>query len=218
MSARTDAALVLSTPQTQWQARASCAVLGEQLWYPDHSNGSFLEYLAYEGKNGPYWIGDLQGPDGATFTADGKTGYASREARLPALCTQSAPLANLTYQDNSTQWRTTVSSAQQSYTGFRDRSSFRFEGIRYAAQPERFTYSSVYTGTGHADALEFQSECVQSGGVGSEDCLFLNIWSPYLPMSSQPSDRALKPVMFWIHGKHHSGSAGSRLYIKANQS
>ncbi|CAG2116027.1 unnamed protein product [Medioppia subpectinata] len=32
----------------------------------------------------------------------------------------------------------------------------------------------------------------------NEDCLYLNIWSPALPNSTETT--ALKPVMFWIHG------------------
>lgn len=85
--------------------------------------------------------------------------------------------------------------------------SFRFLGIRYAPQPERFTYSTAYTGSGgNASALDYGSQCIQP--TGSEDCLFLNIWTPYLPQnSSQKAD--LKPVMFWIHGGAFTGGTGS---------
>jgi carboxylesterase type B len=49
---------------------------------------------------------------------------------------------------------------------------------------------------------------VQGPNVGSEDCLFLNIWTPTLPAPS--SDRSgLKPVMFWIHGGAFTGGSGS---------
>lgn len=209
MSARTDAAIVLSTPMTEPEAEAACSALGELLWYPDVSNGAFLGYLAYENMSGPYWIAGRQGPSCKTFTADGVQGLEHCPNLLPALCTQSAPLSNLSYADNSTKWQTTVSTGQQSITGFRDKNSFRFEGVRYAAQPVRFTYSSVYTGSGPSNALSFGSECVQSGNVGSEDCLFLNIWTPYLPASNSTSSDKLKPVMFWIHGGAFTGGTGS---------
>lgn len=82
---------------------------------------------------------------------------------------------------------------------FRDRLSFRLEGIRYAPQPERFTYSSLYEGTGNnASATTYGSECVQ-GATRSEDCLFLNIWTPYLSAHGGAPKSDLKPVMFWIH-------------------
>ncbi|KAK1090001.1 hypothetical protein LTR48_009159, partial [Friedmanniomyces endolithicus] len=63
MSSRTDAAIVLSQPMTEIQATAACAALGEQLWSPTASNGSFLDYLCYEDENGPYWIAGRQGPE-----------------------------------------------------------------------------------------------------------------------------------------------------------
>ncbi|KAK0867587.1 hypothetical protein LTR87_014534 [Friedmanniomyces endolithicus] len=209
MSSRTDAAIVLSQPMTERQATAACAALGEELWSPTASNGEFLDYLCYEGENGPYWIAGRQGPQCKTFTADGTQSQQPCLDQLPALCTQSAPLANATYADNSTKWQTTVSTGAQTLTGFRDRFSFRFEGVRYAAEPERWTYSTVYNGTGHSDALAFGPECVQSGNAGSTDCLFLNIWTPYLPKSNDTAAEKLKPVMFWIHGGAFTGGTGS---------
>jgi para-nitrobenzyl esterase len=36
--------------------------------------------------------------------------------------------------------------------------------------------------------------------IGSEDCLYLNIWCPAFPASSIPAGDERLPVMFWIHG------------------
>ncbi|KAK5108025.1 hypothetical protein LTR62_008860 [Meristemomyces frigidus] len=204
-----DAAIVLSTPMSEQQAQSACAALGERLWYPDESDGDFLQYLCYEGENGPYWIEGRVGPSCKTLTASGKQGLKSCAATLPVLCTQSAPISNLTYSNNSTEWQSTVSTGSQTITGFRDKYAFRFEGVRYASQPERFTYSTVYNATGHSNALSFGSECVQGGNVGSEDCLFLNIWTPYLPATSNTVSSKLKPVMFWIYGGAFTGGTGS---------
>lgn len=45
----------------------------------------------------------------------------------------------------------------------------------------------------------------------SEDCLFLNVWTPGI------NDNAKRPVMFWLHGGGFtSGSDSSALYIGAN--
>lgn len=98
---------------------------------------------------------------------------------------------------------------------FRDRTSFRFYGVRFAPEPERFTYSALYTGNGSTtSALSFGSPCAQSPSIGSEDCLFLNIWTPYLPNSNASSNATqdssnLKPVMFWIHGGGFASGTGS---------
>lgn len=97
----------------------------------------------------------------------------------------------------------------------RDHLSFRFLGIPYADFPERFTYSHVYTGTSptspgtNISALSFGSPCIQVGGTGNEDCLFLNIFTPLIPTSKQPKQSELKPVMFWIHGGAFTSGEGS---------
>ncbi|KAK3115632.1 hypothetical protein LTR53_004839 [Teratosphaeriaceae sp. CCFEE 6253] len=208
-SARTDAVIVLSSPMTEPEAAAACAALGESLWAPSQSNGDFLGFLSYRGENGPYWIAGRQGPRCKTSTADGVQDVERCTSKLPVLCSQSAPLSTADSIDNSTAWQTTISVRQQNLTGFRDRLSFRFEGVRYAAEPERWTYSSVYNGAGHADALAFGPECVQGGNVGSTDCLFLNVWTPYLPAAGKATPEKLKPVMFWIHGGAFVGGTGS---------
>ena len=93
---------------------------------------------------------------------------------------------------------------------YRDLLTFRFWGIRYAPQPKRFTYSTLYHGSGSASALVPGSECVQTTDVGSEDCLFLNVWTPYLPASGATAPKnSLKAVMFWIHGGAFTGGTGS---------
>jgi len=56
--------------------------------------------------------------------------------------------------------------------------------------------------------LEYGSQCFQYGS-GSEDCLFLNIWTPYLPRSGCAKKKNLKPVMFWIHGGAFTGGTAN---------
>jgi len=80
--------------------------------------------------------------------------------------------------------------------GYRDFYTFQFKGIRFAEEPERFTYSSTFTtATGTNSALTPAPECLQSPNNGSTDCLFLNIWTSSLPSSQQPAKQNLKPVM-----------------------
>ena len=67
--------------------------------------------------------------------------------------------------------------------------------------------------TGQRDATKFGAHCAQGqvfedmvfeDGAPSEDCLFLNVYSP---AGAKPKSKL--PVMFWIHGGGYSGGASS---------
>jgi para-nitrobenzyl esterase len=51
-------------------------------------------------------------------------------------------------------------------------------------------------------ATQFGSACTQPGGIGGENCLFLNVYTPQLTSDDGWHDRDRRglPVMFWIHG------------------
>jgi carboxylesterase type B len=77
----------------------------------------------------------------------------------------------------------------------------------------------------HLDAFELKSPCAQitvfgpTPGLfaGSEDCLYLNIYSPALPAAAgRGVDRsALKPVMVWLHGGGFIEGSGAEYYPRA---
>ena len=84
-------------------------------------------------------------------------------------------------------------------------------GIPYAAPPVgnlRWMPPQPYgPWQGVLDASAFGSQCTQPGGVGTENCLFLNI---YVPIKKNGSKKHLRtPVMFWIHGGGLTAGAGS---------
>ncbi|KZT04485.1 carboxylesterase from carbohydrate esterase [Laetiporus sulphureus 93-53] len=168
-----------------------------------------LQYQVYEdayGEEQLYWVQ----PAGETCQAVDSSGLVSTVScvsELPVLCSQSAAYGASAAANNSI----TVYADDLVVTGYRDQLSFRFEGIPYVDPPERFTYPTAYTGSKTLNATAFGSECVQAGvPSGSEDCLFLNIWTPYVPLDGvDESVESLKPVMFWIHGGAFTSGTGS---------
>lgn len=230
--------IVLDNAQTHSQAAKSCSALGESLWKPptDLSSNDFLKYLTYQSDvpsrgdgshnskpwshHQPWSHEQLYFVDGTAgrgkclaISTLGQTKAVSCRARLPALCSQSASLSGINDTDTSARFQTDVSSGEAIYTGYRDKVSFRFLGIKFAEYPERFTYSSPVKAKGDVSALEFGDICRQVDGLtgvndGSEDCLHLNIYTPYLPKASSDNDK-LKPVMFWIHGGAFINGYGS---------
>ncbi|KAI3399391.1 hypothetical protein diail_7118 [Diaporthe ilicicola] len=210
-----DSGVIVLSPRTYQDAVSGCQALSEELWSPALGTASIqanLDYLVYEGraeKDSRFWIA-AQNNQTRALSASGNVTTVESGQKLSVLCTQSAPFANSSSTDTSAKWQVSVHSNNEDLVGFRDRTSFRFYGIRYAPQPERFTYSVPYTGSnGSVSATSFGSACAQ-GSTGSEDCLFLNIWTPYLPNEDSKGDKsALKPVMFWIHGGAFTSGTGS---------
>ncbi|KAF2475679.1 alpha/beta-hydrolase [Lindgomyces ingoldianus] len=214
-SSRQAAVIVLSTPQSQDKARSNCAAIGETLWALGNSTKDlgFLRYLDYDkttNERSVHWIGGSSGC--RAITPEGEIQTISCGTQLPALCSQSAPLSSPADADAGPKWQTSINTGIQTITGFRDKFSFRFLGIRYTPRPARFGYSKYQP----------QSEPTQVSGLSyapmcpyptctepkcSEDCLFLNIWTPYLPNGGSGSNK--KPVMLWIHGGGFTTGTGS---------
>jgi para-nitrobenzyl esterase len=111
-----------------------------------------------------------------------------------------------------------VSIADGQLRGHTDRSVYAFLGIPYAAPPVgglRWKEPQPPTSwTGVRDASQFGNRCPQNASSTNmtsasttEDCLYLNVWTP------NPSASKL-PVMVWIHGGgNFGGSAADSLPI-----
>ncbi|OTB20383.1 hypothetical protein K445DRAFT_17661 [Daldinia sp. EC12] len=195
--------LLLETRSLE-HAHETCEAVGEQLWslaagtQSIQANLNYLKYSDPDLRLSQFWVAS-ENQSARAIDIDGHVAEVDPDTELPVLCSQSAPFSNVTFQDKGEKWQVTVKSNNESLTGYRDRLSFRFLGVRYAPQPKRFTYSESYVGNGsEVSALEYDSQCVQAGNIGSEDCLFLNIWTTYIP--GPKSTKKPKPVMFWIHG------------------
>jgi len=84
-----------------------------------------------------------------------------------------------------------------------------FKGVRYGADtgPRRFQAPlPPQPWKGVVDALAYGAASPQTGdreGPTSEDCLFLNVWTPGL------RDNARRPVMVYFHGGAYNNGSGS---------
>lgn len=92
--------------------------------------------------------------------------------------------------------------------GFVDDGVAVFRGIRFGADtaPRRFMPPVAPTPWNRpVDAFEYGPACPQKSdaGVESEDCLFLNVWTP------DTGDGLKRPVMFYIHGGAYANGSGS---------
>jgi len=92
--------------------------------------------------------------------------------------------------------------------GQREQGVLVFRGLRYGADTAAYRFQPPRREAawrGIADALEFGAAAPQGGseGPGSEDCLFLNVWTPALDV------RARRPVLVYIHGGGFNNGSGS---------
>ncbi|KAK1992645.1 carboxylesterase [Colletotrichum falcatum] len=196
-------ALFLRSRMSFDEAKAACNKLGEELWAPSFKlNGTqrILSILDYQEPNtdlSAIWVAPKDGGTPMTVNLQGEVSFANNYATNPVLCMQTAPFSN----------GVVVHSNNEDILGFRDRNSFRFQGMRFATKTERFTYPKIYQGSGgNATALEFGSPCYQ--GFGSEDCHYLNVYTPFLPRNRGVGG-GLRPVMFWMHGGALTSGFGS---------
>lgn len=193
-------------------AGEACQALGETLLtqatvenYTDDFSEA-LAYLEYAYGTGPSYRIDT----GIVSLSSDELFFAavpSDKESLPVLCTQSSSASQPPNSSASPLNEITLASGSNKYIGYRNQKSFRFLGIRYADPPQRFEYSRIYSGTGETvNATGYGSQCTQPK-VGGEDCLFLNIQTPYIPKAGSQAN--LRPVLFWIHGGGFTGGTGS---------
>lgn len=157
------------------------------------------------------WLAPGQPP------SDEAAAQLADQTPIPPLCAQS----NKNYKpdgDADPAYLIRIGTASgATYTGYRDQKSFRFLGIRYAQPPKRWEYAVPVEAPAAGvdiDATRYGSQCVQPNGDGSEDCLFLNIQTPYIPKAgsaavNSANSSLLRPVHFFIHGGGFTGGSSN---------
>jgi hypothetical protein len=202
---RNAAAVALGGQSTYSNASSRCAALGTTLWNPDgyKQDVGFLRYLNYgnnSDNSGTFWVGGNGTSQCRAMNTDGTFKIYSCSTQLPALCSNARA---------STAQQVTVTTGNATITGLRETQAFRFLGLKYAIIPARFEQSVYLPPAPNTTALQYGPTCIQAGCTScDEDCLYLNIWTPYLPNGKATTDKK-KAVMVWIHGGAFTSGAGS---------
>ncbi|AEO66278.1 uncharacterized protein THITE_20881, partial [Thermothielavioides terrestris NRRL 8126] len=216
-------AILISHPGAFDAGYASCKLLNEAPWSPEtadfnaalRNSLAYQEYLGIARKDQLYWISKAKSCDAAcrAIGSDGRTHQVDCAKKLPTLCTQSAPLSSSSSDNNSAHWQVQQVVGNKVLTGYRDYHVWKFRGVRYAQTPARFTYSQVasFEEPGDVNATVAGADCSQPIGEvtsgSSEDCLFANIWTPYLPRAGDDKSK-LKPVMLYLYGGGWTSGSG----------
>ncbi|KAF9694104.1 hypothetical protein EKO04_007811 [Ascochyta lentis] len=218
-SHRQASTILISKPQSYAASASTCAALGETLSSTERllQQLEFLHHLGHGTKTHSqslYWVAGTTDTKCSAVTVKGNTRQLPCNTLLPALCNNSAALSSLDSTDTRSKWQTAVTTGNATIVGYRDKHSFRFQGIKYATIPSRFADSIYLPPAGwNVSALSYGPQCIQgsctSGSAScSEDCLYLNIWSPSLLGGKNPAIKK-KAVMVWIHGGGFVSGSGS---------
>ncbi|GAB7345152.1 hypothetical protein MBLNU457_3541t2 [Dothideomycetes sp. NU457] len=209
---------ILLDPMNMADGATACAAIGEtlisQAAIANHTSDfeHQLAYRAYAGRasnrqsyiiaNGTVIVQEQAGK--LTF------GDAPRSNQvLPVLCTQSSNQNMPSNAVATSANEVSVYSQGNTFVGFRNQKSFRFQGIPFANPPARFEYSTLYSPKGQViNATAYGPDCAQPyESSSSENCLFVNIQTPYIPKNG--STENLRPVHFWIYGGGFTGGSGA---------
>ncbi|EAW10950.1 putative cholinesterase [Aspergillus clavatus NRRL 1] len=215
------AAVLVHDRVTYGQAQALCSAIGETL-YPLHdapeNNRTELQYqfnyLVYNHDlrgTDQVWVAQASSQDCSAYSLSRKAIVdVPCHLRLPALCTSTVPPTTDTTREVVESSKISVGWDGYTWTGSRDARSFRFVGVPFANPPVddlRFAPPQPYSGPKKLDATTFSASCIQTisaygtlGGRGiSEDCLYLNIYTPVLPAAAHKNP-ARKPVAVYFYG------------------
>ncbi|RAL11924.1 putative cholinesterase [Aspergillus homomorphus CBS 101889] len=215
------AAVLVHDHLSSFEAQARCYSIGESLYLAQElsqANGTELayqlDYLVHVQDlrpNETLWVSQTAHNECRAFSLGHREVVSVPcGSKLPALCT--SDVRPTTDQDRTAANTSKISIESDGYrmTGYRDGRSFRFLGVPFADAPVkelRFAPPRPYSGPRDIDATKMSNSCIQSvsgygtldnGGI-SEDCLYLNVYTPVLPAQTNKPLRG-KPVAVYLYG------------------
>lgn len=233
------AAVLVYDELSKSEAQARCAAIGEDL-YPlgsapqaDRSELDYqLAYLVFDGDVGPnsrFWIAtDSSSKECLAYSQRQKLVISAPcSSKLPAICTSRVPPTTDKNRAAVETSKIIVAAENYTLTGYRDARSFRFLGVPFADPPVnelRFAPPKPFSGPKKRDATKVAKSCVQSqsafgtlgnGGI-SEDCLYLNVFTPILPAGSSKNSTRRPVAVYFYGGAFVSGSASMIDYDGGN--
>jgi acetylcholinesterase len=220
------------------QAQVQCAAIGESLYSlqdATETNRTELQYqfnyLIHNGdlqRSDQVWVAKSSSKDCSAYSLSRKeTVTIPCHMQLPALCTSKVPPTTDTNKAVVESSKISVLHHDYTFTGYRDARSFRFLGVPFANPPVkdlRFAPPQPYSGPKKLDATKFSDSCVQSvsgfgtlgnGGI-SEDCLYLNIYTPVLPVHGAYNPLRKPVAVYFYGGAFTKGSANMIDYDGGN--
>ncbi|KAL2824814.1 Carboxylesterase family-domain-containing protein [Aspergillus cavernicola] len=218
------AAVLVHDRLSNSKAQGRCAAVGEKLYpfqtVPDANRTELvyqLDYLVYAKDLRPdddVWVAGA-GDDCLVYSGSQKQAiYASCDLELPAICTARVPPTTDVDRTVVASSKISVRSNDYTLTGYRDARSFRFLGVPFADSPVgelRLAPPRAYSGPKTIDATKLGDSCIQSAsGFGasqdiSEDCLYLNVFTPVLPGHAHQANRPV--AVYFFGGAFTSGTA-----------
>ncbi|RAL13890.1 alpha/beta-hydrolase [Aspergillus homomorphus CBS 101889] len=227
--------LLLSKPTTAEKATIACTALQEDLvpsnnTHELHSLLFHYDNLMNTSSDSTFWLQPANGICYSYNRLNGTIKPDDCEHAYQGICTNTAPFQR-NVQLPATNKAVVVNTTQGLVHGFRDRLAARFQGIPYAKppvghrrlqNPERLDHLHNFANESAYDATRFKPICPQdmSNNPGvklnmttSEDCLYLNVYTPSIPAGNS----SLLPVLFWIHGGSYCyGGSSFPYYLGMN--
>ncbi|KAF9895247.1 hypothetical protein FE257_000149 [Aspergillus nanangensis] len=203
-------------------AEKECAALGESLFplqsAPEANRTELnyqLDYLVFADdlqRDNKLWVskGDSSTECLAYSIHSQRIVPVPCDSKLPSLCSSTVPPTTDLDRKARDSSKLTIPVDRYSITGYRDARSFRFLRLPFANPPVdnlRFAPPQRYSGPKEIDATISAESCIQSessfgtlgnGGI-SEDCLFLNVFTPVVPGDDKHAVKP-KPVAVYFYG------------------
>ncbi|KAF9120565.1 hypothetical protein BGW39_011271 [Mortierella sp. 14UC] len=225
-----DPAILLSKPRNLKDFEALCSALGESLQKLLDTTPVAADEIKRVNR---FWVSNPDGGNHECSAFDRKLGRTlqhSCSAKLPALCTSSLSQTQVGVIMDKSKLIKIITPKAGTWQGYRDRNQFRFLGIPYAEPPLgklRFQAPQrlnprKYGDKKVNDATKYGFVCMQLpfngaaawspeeikanlGNYESEDCLFLNVFTPALKANRAKG----LPVMVYVHGGSYTSFASS---------